>query len=411
LLPFAESGRVAPSWNPNEVHSDMKTKPAILSVALVLLSAGWPHGPSAADEPLENMHVIDWHAHAAGLGYGGSGAFINEQLRNNFRFRFFLKWMGATEKELAAEGDQIIIRRMSETLSQSKYVDQVVVLAMDGIVDPVTGVLDRENTQLYVPNEYVARETAKYPNLLFGASINPNRKNSIELLEQAAAQGAVLVKWIPSIMAIDPSDPSFIPFYRKMAELGIPLLIHTGMEKSFTHAHDELSDPLNLALPLRHGVTVIAAHLGATGKSEGQDNFERLLQMFAAYPNLYADISSLTQINRLGYLVKALKVPGLAERLLYGTDWPLQFFPLVSPWFHVQHVGVAAARRVAGIDNPWDRDVALKQALGVPQTVFSRVVGIPAMKHSKLRTAAGQSADHRYARPGGLQEIERRRLQ
>jgi hypothetical protein len=38
---------------------------------------------------------------------------------------------------------------------------------------------------------------------------------------------------------------------------------------------------------------------------------------------------------------------------------------------------------VAGIDNPWDRDVALKQALGVPQTVFSRVVGIPAMKHSK----------------------------
>ena len=389
----------------------MKTKPAILSVALVILSAGWLHGPSAADEPLENMHVIDWHAHAAGLGYGGSGAFISEQLRGNFRFRFFLKWMGATEKELAAEGDQIIIRRMSETLSQSKYVDQVVVLAMDGIVDPVTGVLDRENTQLYVPNEYVARETAKYPNLLFGASINPNRKNSVELLERAAAQGAVLVKWIPSIMAIDPSDPSFIPFYRKMAELGIPLLTHTGMEKSFTHAHDDLSDPLKFALPLRHGVTVIAAHLAATGKSEDQDNFERLLQMFAAYPNLYADISSLTQINRLGYLVKALKVPGLAERLLYGTDWPLQFFPLVSPWFHVQHVGVAAARRVAGIDNPWDRDVALKQALGVPQTVFSRVVSIPAMKHSKPRTAAGQSADHRYARSGRLQETERRRLQ
>ncbi len=361
----------------------MKISPVILSVALVILSAAWLHGPSAADEPLEDRHIIDWHAHAAGLGYGGSGAFISEQLRNNFRFRFFLKWMGVTEKELAAEGDQIIIRRMSETLSRSKYVDQVVVLAMDGAVDPATGVLDRENTHLYAPNEYVARETAKYPNLLFGASINPNRKNSIELLEQAAAQGAVLVKWIPSIMAIDPSDPSFIPFYRKMAELGIPLLSHTGMEKSFTHAHDELSDPLRLALPLRHGVTVIAAHLAATGKTEGQDNIERLLQMFAAYPNLYADISSLTQINRLGHLVKALKVPGLTERLLYGTDWPLQFFPLVSPWFHVRHIGVAAARRTAGIDNPWDRDVALKQALGVPQTVFSRAVGIPAVKHSR----------------------------
>jgi uncharacterized protein len=363
----------------------MKMKPVILFSAQVILPAGRLDGPSAADEPLEDMHVIDWHAHAAGLGYGGSGAFINERLRNNFRFRFFLKWVGATQKELAAEGDQIIIRRLSEALSRSKYVDQVVVLAMDGVVDPATGVLDREHTQMYVPNVYVAGETAKYPNLLFGASINPNRKNSIELLEQAAAQGAVLVKWIPSIMAIDPSDPSFIPFYRKMAELGIPLLSHTGVEKSFALAHDDLSDPRKLTLPLRHGVTVIAAHLAATGKSEGQDNFERLLQMFAAYPNLYADITSLTQINRLGYLVKALKTPGLTERLLYGTDWPLQFFPLVSPWFHLHHIGVAAARQVAGIGNPWDRDVVLKQALGVPPSVFSRVVGLPATKHSKMR--------------------------
>lgn len=366
----------------------MKIKPVILFIALVILSAGRLEGLSAADEPLEDRHIIDWHAHAAGLGYGGSGAFINEQLRNNFRFRFFLKWMGATQKELAAEGDQIIIRRLSEALSQSKYVDQVVVLAMDGIVDPATGVLDRENTQMYVPNVYVAGETAKYTNLLFGASINPNRKNSLELLEQAAAQGAVLVKWIPSIMAIDPSDPSFVPFYRKMAELGIPLLSHTGMEKSFAHAHDDLSDPQKLTLPLRHGVTVIAAHLAATGKSEGQDNFERLLKMFAAYPNLYADISSLTQINRLGYLVKALKAPGLTERLLYGSDWPLQFFPLVSPWFHVHHIGGAATWQVAGIGNPWDRDVGLKQALGVPPSVFSRVVGIPATKHTKTRRSA-----------------------
>lgn len=366
----------------------MKTEP-------VILSAGRLDRPSAADEPLESMHVIDWHAHAAGLGYGGSGAFINEQLRNNFRFRFFLKWMGATPKELAAEGDQIIIRRLSETLSRSRYVDQVVVLAMDGIVNPATGVLDREHTQLYVPNAYVAGETAKYTNLLFGASINPNRKNSIELLEQAAAQGAVLVKWIPAIMAIDPSDTSFVPFYRKMAELGIPLLSHTGMEKSFAHAHDGLSDPLKLALPLRHGVTVIAAHLAATGESEGQDNFERLLQMFAAHPNLYADISSLTQINRLGYLVKALNAPGLTERLLYGSDWPLQFFPLVSSWFHVRHIGFAAARLVAGINNPWDRDVALKQALGVPPSVFSRVVGIPATKHAKTRQPSAA-----IARPG-----------
>lgn len=372
-------------------------KPAVIFLALLTLAAGLLRGPAAADDKLAALHVIDWHAHAAGLGYGGSGAFINDQMRDNFRFRFYLKWMGATQEELAAEGDQIIIRRLSEAVSRSKYVDQVVVLALDGIIDPATGVLDRERTQFYVPNEYVARETAKYPNLLFGASVNPNRKNSVALLEQAAARGAVLVKWIPSIMAIDPSDPSFIPFYRKMAELGLPLLSHTGMEKSFPDARDELSDPLKLALPLDNGVTVIAAHLAATGKSEGQDNFERLLPMFAVYPNLYADISSLTQINRLGFLVKALEMPEITERLLYGTDWPLQFFPLVSPWFHVQHIGVAAARRVAAIDNPWDRDVALKQALGVPQSVFSRVVGTAAERRLQTVTLVRQNR-----RPGEL---------
>jgi predicted TIM-barrel fold metal-dependent hydrolase len=316
----------------------------------------------------------------AGLGYGDSGAFINDEMRNNFRVRFFMRWLGVTEKELEAEGDQIVVRKLSEKIAQSKYVDQAVVLAFDGIVDKTTGVLDKEHTQFYVPNEFVARETAKYPNLLFGASINPHRKNSIELLEQVAAQGAVLVKWIPSVMHIDPSDEAIVPFYKKMAELGIPLLSHAGMEKSFAQARDELSDPLRLVLPLQHGVTVIAAHIATTGESEGQDNFERILPLFETYPNLYTDISSLTQINRLGFLVKALKVPGLTERMLYGTDWPLQHFPLVSPWFHVNHIGVGNAWRVAGVDNEWDRDVALKQALGVPTSVFARTVGILAKR-------------------------------
>lgn len=345
-------------------------------LSCLLLAGGFPHGTVAAADRLEDHHIIDWHAHVAGLGYGGSGAFINDEMRGNFRLWFFMRWLGVTEKELEAEGDGLVVRRLSEKIARSTYVDQAVVLAFDGIVDKTSGVLDKAHTQFYVPNEFVERETAKYPNLLFGASINPYRKNSIELLEEVAAQGAVLVKWIPSIMHIDPSDEAIIPFYKKMAALGLPLLSHAGMERSFAHAHDELSDPLRLALPLQHGVTVIAAHIATTGESEGQDNFERILPMFAVYPNLYTDISSLTQINKLGFLARALKVPGLTQRMVYGTDWPLQYFPLVSAWFHVNHIGLRNAWRVARIDNEWDRDVALKQAFGVPEAVFTRTLGI-----------------------------------
>ena len=327
-----------------------------------------------AGSNLETLHIIDWHVHVAGLGHGGSGAFVNKAMRENYRFRFFMRWMNVTEAELAEKGDQIIVKKLSQNIANSKYVDQAVVLAIDGIIDE-TGELDRKNTQFYVPNEFVAEETAKYPNLLFGASINPNRKDAVSMLEKVVAQGAVLVKLIPSTMHIDPSDERFIPFYKKMAELHIPLLTHTGKEKSFPNTRDELADPLRLVLPLELGVTVIAAHIATTGKSEGQANFERILPMFKDYPNLYADISSLTQINKLGFLARALKVPGLTERMLYGTDWPLQYFPMVSSWYHVNHIGLRNAWRTGKIDNPWDRDIELKQAFGVPDAVFTRVIG------------------------------------
>jgi predicted TIM-barrel fold metal-dependent hydrolase len=321
--------------------------------------------------PGTSKSIIDMHVHVAGLGYGDSGCFINTDMRNNIRFPAILRAMDVTEEELEQHGDRIIFEKLSSRIAASEMVDKAVILAMDGYVTE-EGVLDKNQNQIYVPNDYIARETAHIENLVYGASINPNRKDAIERLRAARRDGAVLVKWIPSIMNIDPADPRHLPFYRVMAELGIPLLTHTGMEKAFANARDELADPLRLRLPLEQGVTVIAAHIATTGESEGQDNFERLLAMFAEYPRLYVDISSLTQINKLGYLARALAVEGLTERMLYGSDWPMQFFPITSPWYHLNHIGVGDAWQVSGIDNKWDRDVALKVAIGVPQEVFHR---------------------------------------
>ncbi len=328
-----------------------------------------------ANEDLEKLTITDWHVHVAGLGYGESGNFVNEAMRNNYRFDFFLKWMNVTEEDLENYGDQIVVKRLNKQIEESKYIDQAVILALDGVIDKKTNKLDRANTQFYVDNDFVANEANKYSKLLFGASINPEREDSIELLEKVHHQGAVLIKWIPSIMHFDPADERFEPFYRKMAELNIPLLTHTGMEKSFPNTNDALADPRRLELALRSGVTVIAAHIATTGKSVGQDNFERIMPMFKQFPNLYTEISSLTQINKLGYLAEALKQPDLKDRMLYGTDWPLQSFPLVFPWYHINHIGIKNAWRLGKIKNKWDRDIELKQSFGVPHEVFSRKVG------------------------------------
>ena len=346
----------------------------LLALLLIFIGVGITathNSPLTSLNPGIGKTIIDSHVHVAGLGYGGSGSFVNDQMRNNIRFPFYLWAMGVSEAEIEQQGDRILFDKISSAIAASKTVNQAVILAMDGYVDS-EGQLDKSKTQIYVPNDFVAREVKRFDNLIFGASINPNRKDAIARLRKADKEGAVLVKWLPSIMSIDPANPKHIPFYKVMAELGIPLLTHTGMEKSFADARDDLADPLRLKLPLEQGVTVIAAHIATTGKSEGQDNFERILPMFNTYPKLYVDISSLTQLNKLGYLKRAMAVDGLTERMIYGSDWPLQFFPLISPWYHLANIDLRDAWQVSGIRNQWDQDVALKVAYGLPDEVFSR---------------------------------------
>lgn len=315
--------------------------------------------------------IIDLHVHAAGLGDGGSGAFISEEMQENFRFPFYLRAFGVSRDELKDKGDVVLLERINASIKASTRISKAVILAMDGVLDE-SGRLDREATQLYVPNDFLARELGRFEHLLFGASINPYRPDALERLVKVKSQGAVLIKWIPNIMHVDPADERIREFYEAMVELGLPLLTHTGRERAFANARDELGDPMRLVLPLELGVTVIAAHIATDGETEGEDNFRRILPLFGKFPNLYGDISSLTQINKLGHMARVLETPGLAARLVYGSDWPLQFFPLVSPYFFVNRIGLSKANEINDIENQWDRDVALKEALGVPAEVFAR---------------------------------------
>lgn len=340
-----------------------------LLLAPLLFSTPQPYLPV---QPLPVAPFIDMHCHTAGLGAGNSGCFVSEQMRHSFKLRFYLKSLGVTEKEILREGDALVLTRLSERLAGSQHVSRAVILALDGVVD-AHGELDRAQTEIYVPNEFLATEVPKHPNLLWGASINPYRPDALARLAWARAHGAVLIKWLPSVQQIDPADERLIPFYKKMVELGLPLLTHTGNERSFTRSRDELCDPERLRLPLREGVTVIAAHAATTGKFAGERSFDRLARMMPEYPKLYADISSLTQINKHGYLGEVLHRPEFQHRLLYGTDYPLiAINPLVSPWYFPHQLTLRQSYACARIENPWDRDVALKQALGVPTEIWTR---------------------------------------
>jgi predicted TIM-barrel fold metal-dependent hydrolase len=359
-------------------HPRPRRWPRILATTLLALSLGgcvacrvFHSGPYRAPEPLPEAKLLDIHVHTAGIGAGDSGCFISKQMESSWKLGIYLRSFGTTREELQAKGDAHVVQLISRQLAESKHVGQAILLAMDGVVD-ANGELDKARTEIYVPNEFIAKETAKTTNLLFGASINPLRKDALAQLDWAKANGARLVKWIPSIMQFDPADERLTPFYRKLIELKLPLLTHAGQERSFTSARDELCDPQRLHLPLKLGVTVIVAHIASTGANAGQRDTDRLAPMMATYTNLFSEISSLTQANKLGYLREALTRPEWQGRLLFGSDFPLINTALCSPYCYPLNLTAEQCRRISAIENPWDRDVELKQALGVPREVFAR---------------------------------------
>ncbi len=340
----------------------------VIATALVLWRMFFWSSPVQLQPLPARQQVIDVHCHIACLDTQ-SGCYISPALRHNARFPVYMKLMQVSDEELAG-GKADVGALIAAGIEHSRYVSKAVILALDGVVRD--GHISKGASEIIVPNAFVWQQTKQHANLLFGASINPYRDDALSELERVKKQGAVLIKWIPSIMHIDPADPELIPFYRQMVRFGLPLLTHTGKEHAFTHADDSLADSRRLELPLSLGVTVIAAHVASTGEQQGVRDFDLLLPMFARYPRLYADVSTLTQINKIGYMHEVLAHPEIHSHLIYGSDWPLSVFPLASPWYFADMLDVASMWSISRIANTWDADIRLKQALGMPSAVFAR---------------------------------------
>jgi len=183
--------------------------------------------------------LIDIHCHVAGTGHGGSGCFVSRAMAENWRYGVFRRAFGVSEQEMERDGDAAVCRKISADVAASEEVDAAVILAFDAVVDR-RGEVDRARTHLYVPNGFVSRMTREHPNLLFGASVNPYRRDALERLSRVAEEGAVLLKWLPPVQRIDPADPALRRFYERLVALDLPLLVHTGPEAAFPDADPTL---------------------------------------------------------------------------------------------------------------------------------------------------------------------------
>ena len=279
--------------------------------------------------------------------------------RPSFRY---LRWRLAM-KGADGETERALVTALAAELDSASEIDAAVILAFDAVYGD-DGRLDDARTHLHVENEYVIDLVRRNPKMLFGASVHPYRPDAVAEFERCAAAGAVLLKWLPITQGMNPADPRCFPLYEALAQLGIPLLAHTGGEKTLPNIDTSVADPALLIPALERGVTVIAAHCG-TRSAPGERCFvDTFVRMAKEHERFYGDTSALNLPTRAYASRRILDDAEVRSKLVHGSDWPIP--PIPMPGNH----GWRGAARLLRERNALRRDVTIKRELGLTEPEY-----------------------------------------
>ena len=195
-------------------------------------------------------------------------------------------------------------------------------------------------------------------------SLNPLRPDALERIDEYVERGCKGAKFLQNYWALDLNDEALVPYYEKLRDHGLPLIIHIGSEFSVPSSKEHERAEM-LRLPLETGVTVIAAHMGLGLVNHGlrpwrnlsrnpdyfSSDYFRILEMLESHDNLYADISAMLaplRARALGHLAQQTQVH---HKILFGTDYPVPFTTRYNSY------GIPTDKRktIGQIGNPFDR--------------------------------------------------------
>lgn len=324
-----------------------------------------------------NKKIIDIHVHFGAPKDEQSGCFWSEEFTKQAAY---LAMLLITKSLFKKVNIQRIRKHLLGVINKSKYVNKSVLLAFDQVYDE-SGTAHPEQTHLFVPNRYIADLAKNNSRILLGASVHPYRNDWSQELDYCLENKAVLCKWIPSAQMINPAHSKCIPFYRKLAAHQLPLLCHAGPEYAIPTSNKtyiEFNNPKYLRIALDQGVTVIIAHCSLPYfwflDVDYHDDFKEFLKLFQDAEknnwNLYADLSAICSPLRSPYIDK-IKSHVPAERLLYGSDYPIpvselsynkstNFFSWL--WFVL---------KVAFTKNPLDKNYLLIKKMEFDDCIFT----------------------------------------
>jgi uncharacterized protein len=309
--------------------------------------------------------VIDTHVHICALmpGHGS----MSQRVLKSLPFRFMRWRLGMRGEDERTE--KSIEAKLALTIEQTEAIDAAVVLAFDAVYDR-DGNFDAANTHLYVTNDYAIEICRRRRKMLFGASVHPYRRDAVAEIERCVAAGAVLLKWLPIVQGFNPADDRCIPVYEALAHFKLPLLSHTGGEKTLPNLDPNVMDPALLLPALQRGVTVIAAHCGTRSAPSETDYLPTFMRMAHDHEKFFGDTAALNLPTRSYAFDKLLNDPVVCEKLLHGSDWPIISIPPAMT------LDLRNTIRALADPNWMRRDVMIKKALGFDEAYFHRAAKI-----------------------------------
>ena len=163
-------------------------------------------------------------------------------------------------------------------------------------------------------NRWAAEINEHNKDLICFGSLHPAQEDWREEIDRLVADGIPGVKFHPDYQEFFVDDPGLTPLYRAIADAGLVVLFHAGIDIGLPPPVHCPPDRLVRVLDAVPELTVIAAHMG--GYKCWED-----VQRYLVCRDVYFDTSySLADLGPEA-MTALIQAHG-AERILFGTDSP-----------------------------------------------------------------------------------------
>ena len=172
----------------------------------------------------------------------------------------------------------------------------------------------------YEANQWLWEQVRDDDRLEGFMALKPTDPGSLPIMQEFAQKGLLGIKTHPPVYRFRIDDEAAYPFYELAAELGLPILFHTGVHGWLLEEYRPiLIDRIAQQFP---ELKIIVEHMG------GWEFFGEALAVVRNNANCYAGITSTLDSDWAWYLPPELLRHMISlvgpERVIFGTDYPFR---------------------------------------------------------------------------------------